>query len=185
LAAFLRELSVWLPRRAYTLLYRGSRDGMTAAAFHGLCDGKGPTLVLVRCEEGWVFGGHADASWVSPPSGVYKMIGSGEAFLFSVTGPYTSAPVRLPVKADEADRALGCHADCGPSFRAGLAACAGSMSPTDCFDKAGSCCYVGESWSCFDDVIGRGDDTLTGAKHFLPTDIEVYSITCACDDSCK
>ncbi|MDR3742334.1 MAG: TLD domain-containing protein, partial [Terracidiphilus sp.] len=68
-AAFLRELSAWLPRRGYTLLYRGSRDGMNAATFHGLCDGKGPTLVLVRCDKGWVFGGYAGASWISSRMG--------------------------------------------------------------------------------------------------------------------
>ncbi|MDR3739040.1 MAG: TLD domain-containing protein, partial [Terracidiphilus sp.] len=101
LAAFLGELSAWLPRRAYTLLYRGSRDGMTARAFHRLCDRKGPTLVLVQCDKGWVFGGHAGVSWVSPPGG-YKDFASADTFLLSVTGPYTTAPVRFPVKAGKA-----------------------------------------------------------------------------------
>ncbi|MDR3739883.1 MAG: TLD domain-containing protein, partial [Terracidiphilus sp.] len=110
IAEFLRELTVWLPARAYSLLYRGSRDGMTAAAFHRLCDGKGPTLVLVRCDKGWVFGGHAGASWHSPTGSVIKTIPSADAFLFSVCGPHTRAPVRFPVKAGMANRAQRCAA---------------------------------------------------------------------------
>ncbi|MDR3738091.1 MAG: TLD domain-containing protein, partial [Terracidiphilus sp.] len=140
-AAFLRELSAWLPHRAYTLLYRGSRDGMTAAAFHGLCDGKGPTLVLVQCEEGWVFGGHAGASWEPPPG--FKVIPSGDAFLFSVTGPYTTAPVHFPVKASDMSHALYGSATCGPVFYGGLCVYASETRlPDDSFD-GGCFCGIG------------------------------------------
>ena len=31
-----------------TLLYRASRDGDIAAAFHNLCDNGGPTIVIVK-----------------------------------------------------------------------------------------------------------------------------------------
>lgn len=65
-AAFLRALSWWLAGRRYGLLYRGSRDGMTAASFHRLCDGQGPTLVLVRSANGYTFGGYAGVSRAGP-----------------------------------------------------------------------------------------------------------------------
>lgn len=32
------------------LVWRGSRDGFTAAKFHGLCDKIGPTLTLIQSE---------------------------------------------------------------------------------------------------------------------------------------
>jgi hypothetical protein len=74
---FIAKLATeWLPDKQFELLYRGSRDGMTAAAFHGKCDGKGPTLVLVAGQsEGQpvcVFGGYASKSWERGPE-------SGEA----------------------------------------------------------------------------------------------------------
>jgi hypothetical protein len=45
---FIATLSTeWLPDKTFELLYRGSRDDMTAGVFHEKCDGKGPTLVLI------------------------------------------------------------------------------------------------------------------------------------------
>lgn len=57
-ASFLASLmTTWLPGgRAYSLLYRGTRDGLTAAQFHKRCDDMGPTLVLVKSDNGSVFG---------------------------------------------------------------------------------------------------------------------------------
>lgn len=179
--AFLRELALWLPDRKYTLLYRGSRDGMHAQAFHSLCDDKGATLVLVKCGEGWVFGGYAGASWKSPaltappelksPNSLF--IASAGAFLFSVTGPHTTAPMRFPLKAGKAEGALACHAGHGPCFNGGLIVRAASESPTDCYDR-GSGCRIGGR---FEDVLGRGWDSLNGEQSFLPVDVEVFGVS--------
>ena len=43
--------------RRFKLLFRSSRDGASAAAFHGRCDAKGPTLTLIRDTASNVFGG--------------------------------------------------------------------------------------------------------------------------------
>ncbi|MDR3738356.1 MAG: TLD domain-containing protein, partial [Terracidiphilus sp.] len=109
LAAFLHQLCVWLPgpASAHSLLYRGSRDGMNAAAFHRLCDNKGPTLVLVRCDKGYVFGGYTGASWESPPVVMIRCVASPDAFLFSVVGPHCSSPVMFPAVAPIPDEAGG------------------------------------------------------------------------------
>ncbi|MDR3738070.1 MAG: TLD domain-containing protein [Terracidiphilus sp.] len=181
LAAFLRELCVWLPRRAYTLLYRGSRDGMTAAAFHRLCDGKGPTLVLVRSDTGCVFGGHAGASWTTPVKAECdarggKCVGSDDAFLFSVNGPVTAVPVPYPAKSNKAHEALYCHAGYGPTFdNVWVTAC--NDVPTDSFDEEGCACELFDE-SCFEDVIGVGGGSLTGTAdgHFVPVEVEVYAV---------
>ena len=52
------------------LLYSGKHNGMTAAAFHRLCDGKGPTLTVIRTQPkdgsaGHIIGGWAGESWNS------------------------------------------------------------------------------------------------------------------------
>lgn len=88
--AFLEALtSDWLPKACvFTVLYRGSRDGMTAAAFHARCDNKGPTLLLVRSDNGCCFGGYASASWKLPEFPNMEPFVDADTFLFSVIGPW-------------------------------------------------------------------------------------------------
>ena len=56
----------------WRLLFRASRDGFAAAAFHSTCDNKGPTVTIVKSGNN-IFGGFTEASWSSPsgssPSG--------------------------------------------------------------------------------------------------------------------
>ena len=44
------KLNSWLdfPDLSTKLIFRGSRDGFTSEAFHEICDGKGPTLTLIK-----------------------------------------------------------------------------------------------------------------------------------------
>ena len=107
-ARFLSALQEWLPHECVgPLLYRGSRDGMTPAAFHGACDDQGPTLTLIRSENGYTFGGYSPVPWsrssyrsrVCQWRSPYDVHGSSglslaetrrrpDAFLFSLVGPY-------------------------------------------------------------------------------------------------
>ena len=52
-----------------TLLYRASRDGWGSSHFHSKCDNKGPTLTVIKCTGGYVFGGYANAAWTSNKDG--------------------------------------------------------------------------------------------------------------------
>ena len=63
-------LTGWLPSQEgkWRLLYRASRDGFAAATFHSKCDNKGPTVTIVKSGNN-IFGGFAEESWTSPPSG--------------------------------------------------------------------------------------------------------------------
>ena len=47
------------------LLYRATRDGFTAEAFHLKCDGKENTLTIIRNNLDYVFGGYTTAKWLS------------------------------------------------------------------------------------------------------------------------
>ena len=51
------------------LLYRASRDGWNSNHFHSKCDNKGPTLTVIKCTGGYVFGGYANAAWTSNKDG--------------------------------------------------------------------------------------------------------------------
>ena len=61
------QLHRWLQEKEMidypSLLYSAEDDGWTAAKFHELCDGKGPTLVLIESEHGCIFGGSTSCSW--------------------------------------------------------------------------------------------------------------------------
>jgi hypothetical protein len=76
-------LNVWInmPNVQTDLLYRATADGFTAAKFHELCDDQGATLVLIKSEVGFVFGGYTSISWV--PNGQYYP--DDKNFLFSLT----------------------------------------------------------------------------------------------------
>ena len=48
----------------WRLLYRASEHGYTAKSFHEHCDDvKGPTLIVIKSSEGWIFGGYTTQSW--------------------------------------------------------------------------------------------------------------------------
>ena len=47
----------------WKLLYRTSEHGYIADSFHKCCDYKGPTLIVIKSSEGWIFGGYTTQSW--------------------------------------------------------------------------------------------------------------------------
>ena len=57
-------LKGWLPSQEgkWRLLFRASRDGFAAAAFHSKCDNKGPTVTIVKSGNN-IFGGFTEESW--------------------------------------------------------------------------------------------------------------------------
>jgi hypothetical protein len=76
------------------LLFRSSRDGASAAAFHARCDSQGPTLTLIRDTAGNVFGGYTSLDWSSPAAGTGQygcdavFLNDRAAFLFTVVNPH-------------------------------------------------------------------------------------------------
>ena len=52
----------------WRLLFRASRDGFTASAFHSKCDNKGPTITVVKSSSN-IFGGFTEMPWTSPDGG--------------------------------------------------------------------------------------------------------------------
>jgi hypothetical protein len=180
---FIAKLATeWLPDKRFELLYHGSHDRMTAAAFHGKCDGKGPALVLVAGQSAGqpvcVFGGYAGASWERGPESGWeaKVIDARDSFLFTVANPFGDGIVKMAVNEGSrwAGEAMLCHACYGPLFGFGFAVWSSSWSPTAVFDEW-SDCRLG-SYGTFGDPLGRGNNTFTGAEYFRPLEIEVWSV---------
>ena len=64
-------LKGWLPEvlvGEWRLLFRASRDGFAASAFHSKCDNKGPTVTVVKSGAN-IFGGFTEKPWTSPRKG--------------------------------------------------------------------------------------------------------------------
>jgi hypothetical protein len=179
---FIVKLSTeWLPDKRFELLYRGSRDGMTPAAFHEKCDGKGPTLVLVAGQSAGqpvcVFGGYAGESWESAPESVLpKYVDARDSFLFTVLNPFGDGIVKMAVneRSCYAGEAMVCHAGWGPWFGYGFAVKSPSVSPTAVFDDW-SWCWP-RSFGAYGDPLGRGHNSFTGAGNFRPLEVEVWSV---------
>lgn len=76
-------IKIWinLPNVQTDLLYRGTRDGFSSAKFHELCDDQGSTVVIIKSEVGFVFGGYTSISWI--PNAQY--LADDKTFLFSLT----------------------------------------------------------------------------------------------------
>ena len=63
-----RILKSWLPEAItgeWRLLFRASRDGFAASAFHSKCDNKGPTITVVKSGGRNIFGGFTENNWTS------------------------------------------------------------------------------------------------------------------------
>ena len=66
-ASFAKKLNEWIPNAGnWTACWRATRHGWAASTFHSNCDGKIPTLVIVKVvknSKNLVFGGYSTASW--------------------------------------------------------------------------------------------------------------------------
>ena len=66
--SYLRE---WAGDYKWKLLYRASEHGYTAKSFHEYCDYViGPTLIVIKSNGGWIFGGYTTESWIG--DGIYN-----------------------------------------------------------------------------------------------------------------
>ena len=65
---YLRTLRSWLSpvtrsvNSAWKRCWHASVDGWAASTFHSRCDGKGPTVTIIRVGK-YIFGGYTSISW--------------------------------------------------------------------------------------------------------------------------
>jgi hypothetical protein len=93
----------------WNLIYRASQDGFEAHNFHSKCDDKPNTLIVIKSENGNVFGGYTEQSWS----------GSGydpdpNLFIFSFINK-VNKPLKMKWKQN---RGIGSR--CGPTFGGSL-----------------------------------------------------------------
>ena len=117
-----RYLQEWLEYKyeyRWKLVYRSSKHGYTAKSFHSYCDTiQGPTLVVIKSTEGWIFGGYTTQSWeCRHPNKThgYEYKPDEDAFIFTLKNPYNIPPTQF-MKRKACPYSILCSANSGPIF---------------------------------------------------------------------
>lgn len=169
------ELCSILPRiRSGILLYRPSRDGYSPENFHRLCDSKGPTLILVKTSDNYVFGGYNPLSWIN--ENMYNE--TEDAFIFSVSDGKYRRPLKCPVKKAKKNFAIKQNIqEYSPGF--------GETNDADLFiafkNINNSYSYLGNTYSCPEGY--NPAEFLAGrSTKWEITDVEVYAVEIVPDE---
>jgi hypothetical protein len=157
---FKQKLTEWYGP-GWSLLYQASQHGFKAAQFHEKCDDRGQTIVVIKCTDEWIFGGHNPGPWTSPGVlGVYPT-----ASIFTLSNPNRIPPTRYACLQSQ-------YSVCnswgyGPTFGAGKDIYIASEANTNkhsFFNFPDS----------YEDTTGLGARTFTGASYFTVAELEVY-----------
>lgn len=150
------------------LLYRGSRDGFSAAAFHEKCNGIHDTLTVIKTANGRVFGGYACQPWYSLQD-TYHM--DQAAFIFSLVNGLNK-PVKFKPKIREVSKTLYQDADCGPTFGEGH-----DLMISDNSDaNLRSYTKLGNTYQVPGFIVTDPYTFLAGSRHFVVSEIEVHKV---------
>lgn len=112
---FRRQLNDMIGRQTtWTRLYKATKETLSAAAFHDSCDNKGPTVSVVRAQNGTLAGGYASSAW----SSAQNWVRDDDAFLFS-NAKDADRMTKFPIRPDYVQVALWHDSDEGPCFGTG------------------------------------------------------------------
>ena len=155
-----KKLNDWInPNRAlqFQLIFRASKHGDSGDNFHKICDGKGPTVTIVKGKNGHIFGGYVTVPFSSDRKSHYDE----NAFLFSLTNLK-----KIPIKIK--DQAV-CHfSNWGPYI--GYKDHCDLAIDGGCLNNNGSYCDPKSYDFNRIDLIG------TNEKKFGVSDYEVYLV---------
>jgi hypothetical protein len=98
------------------LLWRGSRDGFTAAAFHRNCDGVPNTVTIVRDTHGNIFGGFTPLPWSGPEEAPFLPDDTCKSFVFTIKNPLDRPARKFKLLPAAKQFATICGRDTGPGF---------------------------------------------------------------------
>ena len=165
---YINKIIEWSGYKSMELIYRGTRDGMTANDFHNKCDNKGKTICLFLNDKDNIFGGYSSIPWTN--NEVDKT--ANDCFLFTLSNIYNTEPTKFPYVQERSV----CHAsNYGPIFGNG----------TDLYlynnfmnDNSNGSRFPGS----FQDTLGKGKSIFTGDfnnnnKYFKLKEIEVFKIS--------
>ncbi|KAJ7382748.1 hypothetical protein OS493_033033 [Desmophyllum pertusum] len=136
--------------------------------FHNACNGKGPTVILIRVQQN-IFGGFLDKNW----GGVDGFIWSKRSFIFSLKNLRGLPPFKMDLKSDKLDKAARQDSVFGPIFGDGDIII--NSNPTQSAQSSSDLDKSYEfpsQWSSF--TSDERDNLLAGSKQFLVDDLEAF-----------
>ena len=156
-----------------TLIYRASRDGFHASAFHAKCDGKAKTVTIIKTKTNYVFGGYTSAAWSS--TGGWVLDGTAYLFRFrsNDVSIYNKYGVYASIMSNTHYYAIHSSSEYGPTFGGlyrwnyGLTAAFDIKTPTR---------PDVESGTCTQNSYGVTSTVLAGSTTWSTSDIEVFQV---------
>ena len=89
------DFIIILPKiKSGILLYQISKDGASPITFHEKCNNKGPTITIIKTDDGHIFGGYNPISWIN--EAMYNEC--DDSFIFSLSDGMTIKPIKCPLK---------------------------------------------------------------------------------------
>ncbi|CAM4842959.1 unnamed protein product, partial [Rotaria magnacalcarata] len=149
----------------WELIYKATRDGFDANAFHSRCNDKGPTITIIKSNNNYLFGGYTAIPWASDGLGKNDTT----AFLFTFTNPHSIPPTKYLIDSSKATNAVYHQIGIGPTFGSGHDITLENASNT----KSSSHTNFPNTYL---DTTGKGSNTFTGAYYFTTSDIEVFKL---------
>ncbi|KAJ7382746.1 hypothetical protein OS493_033031 [Desmophyllum pertusum] len=161
-------LDAVLPKEGKWLRCFKALPGWHGNQFHTACDGKGPTVILIRLQQN-MFGGFLDKNW----GGNDGFIHSSKAFIFSLKNLRGLLPFKMDLKSDKLDKAARQDSEFGPIFGDGDIII--NSKPTESAQSSSDLDKSYEfpsQWSSF--TSEERDNLLAGTKYFLVDDLEAF-----------
>jgi len=160
----LNNIFEWTGGKNLELLYRGTRDGMSANSFHNKCNNKGPTICLFKNDKGYIFGGYSSVDWQGPSG--YAFRAAPDNFIFTLTNVYNISPTKFPIS--DSNKNIYDNSSYGP-----------------CFGNNGHDIQINFNTNftnfpnAYKDVLGKGYSIFKGDKdndNFTLKEIEVFKL---------
>ncbi|CAF1459698.1 unnamed protein product [Didymodactylos carnosus] len=169
------------PNQRWELIYTATRNRFRSHDFHRQCDGKGPTMTIIRSkEDGYLFGGFTAVSW-SSQTGPKK---DPTAFLFTLTNPDDLPSTKFNIDTTKSEYAVLHHQLLGPTFgrdRDLDRLCLDRLHDRDRLDLLADICISNEFGlsnfpNTYIDALGLARRTFSRDRWFIVNDIEIYRL---------
>ena len=158
-ATRLINLCEFAANQEFKLLYRASQNGFAAADFHKRCDGIKNTLIIIKSNNGYIFGGYTSAAWSSNN----RFVKDTDSFIFSLLNSEKS-PFKAKCSNSE-------YAVCGSPFYGPMFGKTDLRISSLSNKNNNSISYFGR---VFTNDLSK--NILAGGFNFQTKEIEVYEI---------
>jgi hypothetical protein len=147
-----------------SLLYRSSRDGCDRGTYHSKCDNQGPHLTIMKCSEGYIFGGYMGVTMTT--DGGWMTDFTNTSFLFTLKNPKGEVAKKYPINPEKNIYAFYSHTtEYSVYFGSGPTIRSDDMKIVSC-----------RSSPTYEDY-GEGNLCFTGKEYNTITEVEVWKIS--------